>query len=69
MEVDSPSESDYEEIAKVKAEILKKQQDVKELEALAADNPRHRGRPRLGIINGQAPAVKVIESDLRRLAN
>ena len=38
MEVDSPSESDYEEIAKVKAEILKKQQDVKELETLAADN-------------------------------
>ena len=70
MEVDSPSESDYEEIAKVKAEILKKQQDVKELEALAADNrvtEDDLGRV-IQLWTG-IPASKVIESDLRRLAS
>ena len=70
MEVDSPSESDYEEIAKVKAEILKKQQDVKELETLAADNrvtEDDLGRV-IQLWTG-IPASKVIESDLRRLAS
>ena len=70
MEVDSPSESDYEEIAKVKAEILKKQQDVKELETLAADNrvtEDDLGRV-IQLWTGR-PASKVIESDLRRLAS
>ena len=70
MEVDSPSESDYEEIAKVKAEILKKQQDVKELETLAADNrvtDDDLGRV-IQLWTG-IPASKVIESDLRRLAS
>ncbi len=69
MEVDSPSESDYEEIAKVKAEILKKQQETKELEVLAADN--RVTEDDLGKViqlwTG-IPASKVIESDLRRLA-
>ena len=68
MEVDSPSES--EEIAKVKAEILKKQQDVKELETLAADNrvtEDDLGRV-IQLWTG-IPASKVIESDLRRLAS
>ena len=70
MEVDSPSESDYEEIAKVKAEILKKQQDVKELETLAADN-RVTGDDLGRVIQlwTGIPASKVIESDLRRLAS
>ena len=70
MEVDSPSESDYEEIAKVKAEILKKQQDVKALETLAADNrvtEDDLGRV-IQLWTG-IPASKVIESDLRRLAS
>ena len=70
MEVDSPSESDYEEIAKVKAEILKKQQDIKELETLAADNrvtEDDLGRV-IQLWTG-IPASKVIESDLRRLAS
>ncbi len=70
MEVDSPSESDYEEIARVKAEILKKQQDVKELETLAADNrvtEDDLGRV-IQLWTG-IPASKVIESDLRRLAS
>ena len=70
MEVDSPSESDYEEIAKVKAEILKKQQDVKGLETLAADNrvtEDDLGRV-IQLWTG-IPASKVIESDLRRLAS
>ena len=70
MEVDSPSESDYEEIAKVKAEILKKQQDVKELETLAADNrvtEDDLGRV-IQLWTGIL-ASKVIESDLRRLAS
>lgn len=70
MEVDSPSESDYEEIAKIKAEILKKQQDVKELETLAADNrvtEDDLGRV-IQLWTG-IPASKVIESDLRRLAS
>lgn len=70
MEVDSPSESDYEEIAKVKAEILKKQQDVKELETLAADNrvtEDDLGRV-IQLWTG-IPASKVIESDLCRLAS
>ena len=70
MEVDSPSESDYEEIAKVKAEILKKQQDVKELETLAADNrvtEDDLGRV-IQLWTG-IPASKVVESDLRRLAS
>ena len=70
MEVDSLSESDYEEIAKVKAEILKKQQDVKELETLAADNrvtEDDLGRV-IQLWTG-IPASKVIESDLRRLAS
>ena len=70
MEVDSPSESDYEEIAKVKAEILKKQQEVKELETLAADNrvtEDDLGRV-IQLWTG-IPASKVIESDLRRLAS
>ncbi len=69
MEVDSPSESDYEEIAKVKAEILKKQQETAELEVLAADNrvtEDDLGRV-IQLWTG-IPASKVIESDLRRLA-
>ena len=70
MEVDSPSESDYEEIAKVKAEILKKQQDVKELEALAADNRvTEDDLGRVMQLWTGIPASKVIESDLRRLAS
>ena len=70
MDVESPSESDYEEIAKVKAEILKKQQDVKELEKLAEDNrvtEDDLGRV-IQLWTG-IPASKVIESDLRRLAS
>lgn len=69
MEVDSPSESDYEEIANVKAEILKKQQEAKELEVLAADNrvtEDDLGRV-IQLWTG-IPASKVIESDLRRLS-
>ena len=70
MEVDSPSESDYEEIAKVKAEILKKQQDVKELETLAADNRvTEDDLGRVSQLWTGIPASKVIESDLRRLAS
>ena len=70
MEVDSPSESDYEEIAKVKAEILKKQQDVKELETLAADNRvTEDDLGRVVQLWTGIPASKVIESDLRRLAS
>ncbi len=63
------TEADYEEIAKVKAEILQKKEEVKQLEALAADNNvTEDDLAKVIQLWTGIPASKVIESDLRRLS-
>ncbi|MDD7194157.1 MAG: ATP-dependent Clp protease ATP-binding subunit [Clostridiaceae bacterium] len=70
MEADATGESDYEEIAKVKAELLKKREEVNALEALAADNNvTEDDLARVIQLWTGIPASKVIESDLRRLSS
>ena len=63
------SEADYEEIAKVKAEIIQKKEEVKKLEELASDNyVTEDDLARVIQLWTGIPASKVIESDLRRLS-
>ena len=63
------TEADYEEIAKVKAEILQKKEEVKKLEELASDNyVTEDDLARVIQLWTGIPASKVIESDLRRLS-
>ncbi len=63
------AEADYEEIAKVKAEIIQKKEEVKKLEELAADNHvTEDDLARVIQLWTGIPASKVIESDLRRLS-
>ncbi|MBE6772193.1 MAG: ATP-dependent Clp protease ATP-binding subunit [Ruminococcaceae bacterium] len=63
------TEADYEEIAKVKAEIIQKKEEVKELEVLAQDNNvTEDDLARVIQLWTGIPASKVIESDLRRLS-
>ena len=63
------TEADYEGIAKVKAEILQKKEEVKQLEALAADNNvTEDDLAKVIQLWTGIPASKVIESDLRRLS-
>ncbi|MBQ7122149.1 MAG: ATP-dependent Clp protease ATP-binding subunit [Clostridia bacterium] len=63
------TEADYEEIAKVKAEIIQKKEEVKKLEELAADNNvTEDDLARVIQLWTGIPASKVIESDLRRLS-
>jgi len=63
------TEADYEEIAKVKAEIIQKKEEVKRLEELASDNNvTEDDLARVIQLWTGIPASKVIESDLRRLS-
>ncbi len=63
------TEADYEEIAKVKAELIQKREEVAKLEALAADcNVTEDDLARVIQLWTGIPASKVIESDLRRLS-
>lgn len=63
------SQADYEEIAKVKAEIIQKTEEVKNLEVLAADcNVTEDDLAKVIQLWTGIPASKVIESDLRRLS-
>ena len=60
---------DYEEIAKVKAELLQKREDIKELEELASDNHvTEEDLARVIQLWTGIPASKVIETDLRKLS-
>ena len=68
--MDASGEADYEEIAKVKAEILKKREEVSALEALAADNKvTEDDLAKVIQLWTGIPASKVVESDLRRLSH
>ena len=63
------TDADYEEIAKVKAEIIQKKEEVKKLEELASDNNvTEDDLARVIQLWTGIPASKVIESDLRRLS-
>ncbi len=67
--MDASGEADYEEIAKVKAELIQKREEVKKLEELAADNNvTEDDLARVIQLWTGIPASKVIESDLRRLS-
>ena len=65
---EAEGEADYEEIAKLKTEILQKEEDVKKLEELANDNyVTEEDLAKVIQLWTGIPASKVIESDLRRL--
>ncbi len=67
--METTEEKNYEEIAKVKAELLQKREDVKKLEELAADCAvTEDDLARVIQLWTGIPASKVIESDLRRLS-
>ena len=70
METDGEKEADYEEIAKVKAELIQVKAEVEELEKLAADcYVTEEDLAKVIQLWTGIPASKVIESDLRRLAS
>ena len=67
--METTEEKDYEEIAKVKAELIQKREDVAKLEELAKDcNVTEDDLARVIQLWTGIPASKVIESDLRRLS-
>ena len=69
MEGNEEGEADYEEIAKVKSEILQKKGETEELEKLASDNlVTEEDLARVIQLWTGIPASKVIESDLRKLS-
>ena len=69
MEGDENGEVDYEETAKVKSEILLKEQEVDKLKVLAEDNlVTEEDLAKVIQLWTGIPANKVIESDLRRLS-
>ncbi len=69
METDGEKEADYEEIAKVKAELIQVRAEVEKLEKLAADcHVTEEDLAKVIQLWTGIPASKVIESDLRRLA-
>ena len=69
MEGDENGEVDYEETAKVKSEILLKEQEVDKLKVLAEDNlVTEEDLAKVIQLWTGIPASKVIESDLRRLS-
>ncbi len=69
-ELTEEKDVDYEAIGKIKAEIIQKEIEVKELEELAADNNvTEDDLARVIQLWTGIPASKVIESDLRRLAS
>ena len=68
--MDSTEEKNYEEIAKIKAEIIQKKEEVAKLEELASDNHvTEDDLARVIQLWTGIPASKVIESDLRRLSS
>ncbi len=67
--METTEEKDYEEIAKIKAEIIQKKEDVARLEELASDNHvTEDDLARVIQLWTGIPASKVIESDMRRLS-
>ena len=69
-ELTEAKDVDYEAIGKVKAEIIQKEIEVKELEELASDNNvTEDDLARVIQLWTGIPASKVIESDLRRLSS
>ncbi len=69
MEGDENGEVDYEETAKVKSEILLKEQEIDKLKVLAEDNlVTEEDLAKVIQLWTGIPASKVIESDLRRLS-
>ncbi len=67
--METTEEKNYEEIARVKAELLQKREEVKKLEELAADCAvTEDDLARVIQLWTGIPASKVIESDLRRLS-
>ncbi len=67
--METTEEKNYEEIAKVKAELLQKREEVKKLEELANDCAvTEDDLARVIQLWTGIPASKVIESDLRRLS-
>lgn len=70
MENNGEGEADYEEIAKVKAELIQKRAELEELEKLVAES-RVTEEDLAKVIQlwTGIPASKVIESDLRRLSS
>ncbi|MBQ4604570.1 MAG: ATP-dependent Clp protease ATP-binding subunit, partial [Clostridia bacterium] len=69
-ELTEEKDVDYEAIGKIKAEIIQKEIEVKELEELASDNNvTEDDLARVIQLWTGIPASKVIESDLRRLAS
>ncbi len=69
-ELTEAKDVDYEAIGKIKAEIIQKEIEVKELEVLASDNNvTEDDLARVIQLWTGIPASKVIESDLRRLAS
>ena len=70
VELTEAKDVDYEAIGKIKAEIIQKEIEVKELEELASDNNvTEDDLARVIQLWTGIPASKVIESDLRRLAS
>ncbi len=68
--MDTTEEADYEEIAKVKAELIQKREEVEKLEKLAEDNKvTEDDLAKVIQLWTGIPASKVIESDLRRLSS
>ena len=68
--MESTEEKNYEEIAKIKAEIIQKKDEVAKLEELASDNHvTEDDLARVIQLWTGIPASKVIESDLRRLSS
>ena len=66
---DNAGEADYEEIGKLKSELIQKREEAGELEKLASDNyVTEDDLAKVIQLWTGIPASKVIESDLRRLA-
>ncbi len=67
---ETTEEVNYEEIARVKGELIKKREEAAELEKLASDNyVTEEDLAKVIQLWTGIPASKVIESDLRRLRN
>ncbi len=68
--MESTEEKDYEEIAKIKAEIIQKKEEVAKLQELASDNyVTEDDLARVIQLWTGIPASKIIESDLRKLSS
>ncbi|MBR3819706.1 MAG: ATP-dependent Clp protease ATP-binding subunit [Clostridia bacterium] len=68
--METTEEKNYEEIAKIKAEIIQKKEEVAKLDELASDNHvTEDDLARVIQLWTGIPASKVIESDLRRLSS